>query len=616
MNWWNVLEISYDSDIKTIKKAYSKLLKINNPEDNAEGYQKLREAYDAAIKYAKKNNKNQGNQEVININNEENVIVDNGYIFESYLNKDKQISHRLDLDNNERNHDDKKEKLNLSEQIAQFLNRLNDIYRDLHLRSDPAVWEELLNSAVLWDLEAFSIIENEVFDFLTKHKYLSAEIWTKLNNNFSWSQNEMKLYNKYSYPMVDEFIKNLKEPSELKYDYIKSINPEVADEYLYEREQAEKALKNKKYADAYNYLQHANSLFKGDPELLRLKGDYNYNIEHLETALECYKTAFEINNYDLNSALHIGIILVLYKRFSEAMTYLSIYSSYNNNDKLALKYIAYCYYYNDNLMMAKENFQKLLGFDENNKTTKKYLKNIEAQLSGKPAKKIVFDRDDLIKDEVVEKENNAIKKFNMKEKIHRNMKYTTKYLIRIIIVLVMFYASGHASVLKNSSNNNNTQKSITYGNKNNTNINANAENNNKEASKSLEKTILDPKKNSNVTMNLNNVKATNYYKISDLYENRSIFSYKELEEKGLRDKVESQLYVGSTKENVVIFADSKCSDKTINENGGYRISGAVCVIDEEIGNEIMKENAPDYQGLDWIFNGFIDASQSAKNSKK
>ncbi len=117
-------------------------------------------------------------------------------------------------------------------------------------------------------------------------------------------------------------------------------------------------------------------------------------------------------------------------------------------------------------------------------------------------------------------------------------------------------------------------------------------------------------------MNLNNVKATNYYKISEIYENRSIFSYKELEEKGLRDKVESQLYAGSTKENVVIFADSKCSDKTINENGGYKISGAVCAIDEEIGNEIMKENAPDYQGLDWIFNGFIDASQSAKSSKK
>lgn len=59
MNWWNVLDIAYDSDLKTIKKAYAKLLKIYNPEDDAEGYQRLREAYDEAVKYAKKNNKNQ-----------------------------------------------------------------------------------------------------------------------------------------------------------------------------------------------------------------------------------------------------------------------------------------------------------------------------------------------------------------------------------------------------------------------------------------------------------------------------------------------------------------------------------------------------------------------------
>jgi hypothetical protein len=42
MNWWNVLEISYDSDIKAIKKAYAKLLKIYNPEDDAEDYHNRR----------------------------------------------------------------------------------------------------------------------------------------------------------------------------------------------------------------------------------------------------------------------------------------------------------------------------------------------------------------------------------------------------------------------------------------------------------------------------------------------------------------------------------------------------------------------------------------------
>ena len=58
MNWWDILEIDYDSDLKTIKRAYAKLLKINNPEDNPEGYQKLRQAYDIAIKYEKSRREN------------------------------------------------------------------------------------------------------------------------------------------------------------------------------------------------------------------------------------------------------------------------------------------------------------------------------------------------------------------------------------------------------------------------------------------------------------------------------------------------------------------------------------------------------------------------------
>ena len=50
MSIWDILGVPKESDLKTIKKAYAKLLKENNPEDNAVEYQKLREA----IKYKKR----------------------------------------------------------------------------------------------------------------------------------------------------------------------------------------------------------------------------------------------------------------------------------------------------------------------------------------------------------------------------------------------------------------------------------------------------------------------------------------------------------------------------------------------------------------------------------
>lgn len=55
MRIWDILGIEPTNDIKDIKRAYSKLLKIYHPEDDAEGYQRLREAYDLAMKLAKRN---------------------------------------------------------------------------------------------------------------------------------------------------------------------------------------------------------------------------------------------------------------------------------------------------------------------------------------------------------------------------------------------------------------------------------------------------------------------------------------------------------------------------------------------------------------------------------
>ena len=53
MDCFDILGISSNSDKKAIKHAYAKLLKKYNPEDDPEGYQKLREAYDNALKYEK-----------------------------------------------------------------------------------------------------------------------------------------------------------------------------------------------------------------------------------------------------------------------------------------------------------------------------------------------------------------------------------------------------------------------------------------------------------------------------------------------------------------------------------------------------------------------------------
>lgn len=133
-------------------------------------------------------------------------------------------------------------------------------------------------------------------------------------------------------------------------------------------------------------------------------GDYYYITENMAKALLFYRSAFEINNQDMHSALRIRVILVLDKNFSQAMPYLKTFLSFNKNDELALDYTAFCYYYSNDLIKAKECFTRLLFFDENNEIVKEYIKNIAAQFQGEHVKEIRFNKNNLIADVVVKKE--------------------------------------------------------------------------------------------------------------------------------------------------------------------------------------------------------------------
>jgi hypothetical protein len=607
--WWDILEIPYDSDTKTIKKAYAKLLKVHNPEDDAEGYQRLRQAYDEAIMYSKKNNVNQcdntSNAEGLSYNIDSSTLQNskegNNQVLTEFNSStyeyDEEISGKssiVKICNEVQNTE-----ININEQIEQFFYRLEEIYKNIYLRIDTTVWEELLNSDVLWNAESFKIIEDMLFNFLCTHKYLPAEIWSKLNNNFTWSRNEIKLYNKYSETVVDEILKNLKTPNKLKYDYLRDINSDIIDEYLYERQEGYEALQEKNYAKAYISLNNAKALFDQDPELLRTIGDYNYEFNHMNEALKYYKLAFQINNYDLESILHIGKILVSYELFSEAVPYFKVWLSYNNNDKFALDYMSYCYYYSNDLIMARESFKRLLSFDENNKLIKKYLKNIEAKLEGKYVRQIKFYKDNLLEEVETEKVIRS-KRLYEEEKKPLNL----SNIFRTVIFIVMIIgALGRMTEHRN-------QVGINSDNIKESRIDTN---NVLFSDISTPIQFINASINSTVKMNLFGVKSIKYYKISEIFENRVIFSEEELKQKSLNNKVESQLYIGTLKQQVFIFSDSKFSNKSIDKSGSYELKGAKCFIDTKIENEIKNEYASVYPSYHWVPGGFIDASQDEIN---
>ncbi|UNM21495.1 J domain-containing protein [Pseudomonas sp. ArH3a] len=53
MDCWTVLQLADDADERTIKRTYARLLKSCRPDDDAEGFQRLREAYEQALSEAR-----------------------------------------------------------------------------------------------------------------------------------------------------------------------------------------------------------------------------------------------------------------------------------------------------------------------------------------------------------------------------------------------------------------------------------------------------------------------------------------------------------------------------------------------------------------------------------
>ncbi|MFW6749373.1 J domain-containing protein [Pseudomonas glycinae] len=51
MSCWTVLGLSADADVRTIKRQYAVLLKQTRPDDDPEGFQRLRDAYEQALAY-------------------------------------------------------------------------------------------------------------------------------------------------------------------------------------------------------------------------------------------------------------------------------------------------------------------------------------------------------------------------------------------------------------------------------------------------------------------------------------------------------------------------------------------------------------------------------------
>lgn len=176
MNCWAVLGVDRTADTSVIRKAYKQQLLIYHPEDDPAGYQKVREAYNAAMNEAK----------YLAKQTEENTEAAEEDT-EAGENTEPEAPSDADERSNRRENEDLQTVTRrfFAEQIQDkanaendFMARLERLLNDHGKRNDPEAWQELLSDDVLWDIQSKSRIDGRMLRlFSEQYHHLSGNIW-------------------------------------------------------------------------------------------------------------------------------------------------------------------------------------------------------------------------------------------------------------------------------------------------------------------------------------------------------------------------------------------------------------------------------------------------------
>ena len=157
MSNWSILGIEPTEDKEAIKIAYMTELPKYNPEDDPEGFTRLRLAYEDLLNEINQKDK---------VSEEENTP------------------------------------------IGRFMGKFKEIYQDIIKRRDEKVWEELLQDEVCVRLDLVDETEEKVMTFLMENYLLPKKVWILLERCFDWRTRTDLLKQTYPPNFIDYILNN------------------------------------------------------------------------------------------------------------------------------------------------------------------------------------------------------------------------------------------------------------------------------------------------------------------------------------------------------------------------------------------------------------------------
>ena len=188
MSDWEILGIAPTKDEDEVRRAYMTELPKHHPEEDPEGFAKLREAYENVLRELKKQEEDeQGESEV----------------------------------------DDTP--------TGRWMEKVKACYEDYPSRISEAAWDELLEDEVCYQLDEAELASEKLLVYLMDHFRLPQVIWQKLDHTFHWEENHEALYRDFPTDFI-HFVRNsITGEDKIQFDQVKvglGVESEKVDEWI------------------------------------------------------------------------------------------------------------------------------------------------------------------------------------------------------------------------------------------------------------------------------------------------------------------------------------------------------------------------------------------------
>lgn len=242
---FQILGIEMTKDEKSIKNAYREKLTVTNPEDDPEGFKKLREAYEEACRLAKESD-------------------------DTAEEKDETVS-------------------------GVWVEKAAAVYGNIRSRRDTKAWEKLFADDCFLSLEEEENCRIKLLRFIMDHFRLPGEVWKLLDKKLDITAGAASLREKFPADFIRYILSKCERGEDIEFDQFEGEDEAPYDLFLQYYDRCWQALQNKDLEQAQQSIENADDLKISHPamevcraELMEKQGKIKEATVLFEELLEKY----------------------------------------------------------------------------------------------------------------------------------------------------------------------------------------------------------------------------------------------------------------------------------------------------------------------------------------